>query len=304
MSTVVFLTWTPVRYDPAQRPWSPAPSSRARPLLLVRLPIWIMSPRKASSGFMMRGSSPNAPSCGTFQFFMSMPFGTYRKARRTGALAGAANAGTIESRKGSATAAPTPLRNVLRGRDLPVMIIASPLRQTDCPRILHGNRFHVLSQTGSRRARAVRTLRPAGRPGPELAQRGPARCPPAGRQADDGLFVRSGPRPRPRPAGRQPSHAGPFWTMRVSALHGVAVQVLRAGVPVVLAVFERRVVHLDDRVLIARIVLAPAGELARSLLPRMMTSTPCVAAISLAIATPSSVSIITVTSMLSLIVAR
>ena len=26
------------------------------------------------------------------------------------------------------------------------------------------------------------------------------------------------PRPRPRAAGRQPSHAGPFWTMRVSAL--------------------------------------------------------------------------------------
>ena len=46
---------------------------------------------------------------------------------------------------------------------------------------------------------------------------GRRRGPGAGRQADHRLFVRSGSR-RPRPAGRQPSHAGPFWTMRVSAL--------------------------------------------------------------------------------------
>ena len=79
----------------------------------------------------MRGRSPpSGPSCATFQFFMSMPFGTYRKARRIGGLAAAAKAGTMESRKGSATAAPTPFRNVLRGRDLPVMIIAChPVRR-------------------------------------------------------------------------------------------------------------------------------------------------------------------------------
>ena len=151
MSTVVLRTCTPVRYDPAQRPWSPAPSSSARPLLWVRLPIWIMSLRKASSGFMIRGSSPNAPSCGMFQFFMSMPFGTYRKARRTGGFAGAANAGTIESRKGSATAAPMPLRNVLRGRALPVMIIAVTTPSDSCPRILLWERFPVLPGGGYQR---------------------------------------------------------------------------------------------------------------------------------------------------------
>src|SRR5687768_11644037 len=86
-----------------------------------------MSSRKASSGLRMRGSSAGSgPSPATFQFFMSMPFGTYMKARRTGALGAAANAGTIESRNGSATVAPTPFRKVLRGRDLPVTIIEPP----------------------------------------------------------------------------------------------------------------------------------------------------------------------------------
>ena len=47
---------------------------------------------------------------------------------------------------------------------------------------------------------------------------------------------------------------------RVGA-HRVAGQILRAGVPVVLAVFERGIVDLDDRVLIAGIVLTPAGKL-------------------------------------------
>jgi hypothetical protein len=41
-------------------------------------------------------------------------------------LAGAAKAGTIESRNGSATAAPTPFRNVRRGSALPVTIIRVP----------------------------------------------------------------------------------------------------------------------------------------------------------------------------------
>src|SRR5262245_5349534 len=83
-----------------------------------------MSPRKASSGLRIRGSSVvSDPSSGTFQFFMSMPFGTYMKARRTGGFGAAANAGTIESRNGRATVAPTPFRKVLRGTALPVMIM-------------------------------------------------------------------------------------------------------------------------------------------------------------------------------------
>ena len=43
----------------------------------------------------------------------------------------------------------------------------------------------------------------------------------------------------------------------------VAVQVLRARVAEVLAVLQRRVVHLDDGVLIPRIVLRPPGEARR-----------------------------------------
>ena len=111
---------------------------------------------------------------------------------------------------------------------------------------------------------------------------------------------------RRRLARRRPAIA------RRSVLHharvgaeDVAVQILRAGVAEVLAVLERRVVDLDQRVLVARVVLRPARRSStRSLLPISTTSTPCVAAISSALATPSSVSIITVTSMLSLTVAR
>src|SRR6266481_7151021 len=62
---------------------------------------------------------------------MSIPFGTYTKAMRTGgflAVFANASAGTMESRKGSATAVPTPLKKVLRSSALRVMIIAfSPL---------------------------------------------------------------------------------------------------------------------------------------------------------------------------------
>jgi hypothetical protein len=88
-----------------------------------------MSSRNASRGLRIRGNSAgSAPSCGTFQFFMSMPLGTYRKARRTGDFGAAANAGTIESRNGRATVAPTPFRKVLRGTALPVMIMEPPPR--------------------------------------------------------------------------------------------------------------------------------------------------------------------------------
>src|SRR5690349_10852873 len=42
--------------------------------------------------------------------------------------------------------------------------------------------------------------------------------------------------------------------------HRVAAQILLPGVAVVLAELERRIADLDQRILIARIVLLPAGE--------------------------------------------
>ena len=57
---------------------------------------------------------------------MMTPFGTYTNAMRTGGLgvvAARASAGTMESRKGRATAAPTPLRKVPAATALRVMII-------------------------------------------------------------------------------------------------------------------------------------------------------------------------------------
>src|ERR1041385_7779605 len=92
----------------------------------------MMSFLNGSSGFITRGNgAENAPSCSMFQFFMSMPFGPYGNASRTGGVAlDAPNtfAGTIASRYGSATAAPRPRRKVRRGRDLPVRM---PIRLLD-----------------------------------------------------------------------------------------------------------------------------------------------------------------------------
>ena len=45
---------------------------------------------------------------------MMMPLGTYTIAMRTGALGAADMAGAMASRNGSATAAPTPCKKVLR----------------------------------------------------------------------------------------------------------------------------------------------------------------------------------------------
>src|ERR1035438_5946032 len=57
-----------------------------------------------------------------------MPLGTYTKAIRTGAFERvAASAGTMASRKGSATAVPMPRRNVRRGKDFLVIIVELPL---------------------------------------------------------------------------------------------------------------------------------------------------------------------------------
>src|SRR5436190_4197867 len=58
---------------------------------------------------------------------MSMPFGTYTNAMRTGALPGsllAAIAGAIASRKGRAMLVPMPRRKVRLASALPVIIIA------------------------------------------------------------------------------------------------------------------------------------------------------------------------------------
>src|SRR5918993_1414205 len=76
----------------------------------------------------MRGNSNCVPVCFGVQSSIIMPFGVYTNTSRTGAFAcaraRAANAGTIASSHGSATVAPTPLKNVRRGRCLPVMIMA------------------------------------------------------------------------------------------------------------------------------------------------------------------------------------
>src|SRR5258708_37744078 len=55
-----------------------------------------------------------------------MPLGTYTKPMRTGAFTAAPNAGVMASRKGSATAVPTPLRKLLRASALPVIILSLP----------------------------------------------------------------------------------------------------------------------------------------------------------------------------------
>src|SRR3954469_13505694 len=54
------------------------------------------------------------------------PFGTYAKARRSGEAfaAGAAKAGVMASRAGSAMAAPSPFRNRRRGRCRPTLIMS------------------------------------------------------------------------------------------------------------------------------------------------------------------------------------
>ena len=84
---------------------------------------------------------------------------------------------------------------------------------------------------------------------------------PRGRQADHRLLIRTRAASPAAAAGRRPSVARRTVLdhARVGA-DRVAAQVLRAGVPVVLAVLQRGVVHFDDRVLIARIVLAPPGK--------------------------------------------
>src|SRR5690348_16591562 len=69
----------------------------------------------------MRGSSrpgvASGPSSTTFQQAVSIPFGTYRNARRTGGFAEAASAGDIASSQGSAKAAPAPRKKVRRGKN-------------------------------------------------------------------------------------------------------------------------------------------------------------------------------------------
>ena len=83
----------------------------------------------------------------------------------------------------------------------------------------------------------------------------------AGRETDHWLFVGARAASAAARAGRRPAVASRavLHHPRVGA-DGVAVQVLRAGVAVGTCRIQRGVVHLDDRVLIPRIVLAPAGE--------------------------------------------
>src|SRR4029434_2285242 len=84
-----------------------------------------MSLRQGASALVIRGSSPTgvepAPPAGV-HWSMTMPFGTYKYAIRPGAApfcrAGAANAGNIASRNGSATVAPKPRSAARRDRFL------------------------------------------------------------------------------------------------------------------------------------------------------------------------------------------
>ena len=115
-------TCTPVRYEPQQRPWSPAPSSSARPLLCVRLPSSRMSSLYGSSDLSMRGSSPQLAFVGRIPVrASSMPFGTYTNAMRTGALPGSGSQRTPESsHRGTAarSLSPFPAETMRRGSAL------------------------------------------------------------------------------------------------------------------------------------------------------------------------------------------
>ena len=79
----------------------------------------------------MRVHSKSLPVAAGVQSFMTIPFGTYTKARRTGAFViarlAAARAGNIASSIGNAMAVPIPLRNVRLGMCLRVMIMALSL---------------------------------------------------------------------------------------------------------------------------------------------------------------------------------
>src|SRR5687768_5304824 len=82
--------------------------------------------RKPATGSSVRVISHSSPSVlGVHSFFkFMMPFGICMNAMRIGRLASCAKAGVIASRKGRATAAPAPRRNVRRGTEILRITIA------------------------------------------------------------------------------------------------------------------------------------------------------------------------------------
>jgi len=91
--------------------------------------------RYGSSGFKSGVKAKSRPVVAGVHCSMIAPFGTYTKPRRRCGLAAlfamAVSAGTIASRNGSATVAPTPRRNVRRGNDSFEMNMFSPSARTD-----------------------------------------------------------------------------------------------------------------------------------------------------------------------------
>ena len=126
----VFFGCTPVRNAPAARAWSPAPSpGRASPCLLAS-PLSTVRRLRYGSNDSMTGFSANPPPVSSgVHWSITMPLGTYTVPRRlTGAAADSrvgVNAGTIPSSRGRASVAPTPRRNVRRGKWVLVMIHCS-----------------------------------------------------------------------------------------------------------------------------------------------------------------------------------
>ncbi len=80
--------------------------------------------RNGSSGFVMSLNAKFLPTVVGVNRFITMPCGTYTKPKRGVCFTLLANAGTIASSIGSATAAPKPCRNVRRRRCFLVMNIA------------------------------------------------------------------------------------------------------------------------------------------------------------------------------------
>ena len=127
----VFLGCTPVRNAPAARAWSPAPLARQRVAVLVGEPRsgTVSRSRNGSSGCMTgfipkplprRVGRPLVHHDAVRHVDDAQPLDGGPRPRR-GAATGA---GTMPSRSGRASVAPTPRRNVRRGRWVFVMIIA------------------------------------------------------------------------------------------------------------------------------------------------------------------------------------
>src|SRR6185503_19288834 len=109
-----------VRYALQARGWSPAISnSSLRASLLARPPTTTMRSRKAASGSRTGVIGKPLPAAAGVHLSMMMPFGTAkndkRAARGAAICAAEANAGTIASSSGSASAVPAPRRNVRLG---------------------------------------------------------------------------------------------------------------------------------------------------------------------------------------------